>query len=196
MHTHAGRGEKQEWVFIETISLLKCHNKKRAAVTNRASELWAAKPIQRMMFYQKGKAGQKEVMKQISIKEQKAGLSTEPEARLHQNLQIKCKTSDLAILLPRNYLPHYDQYYNTHRDEYFYLNLRLTQWELQTLSHTNSHTSRRVKMGKKELEAFQVLSPFSPFSLNHTKTIWGNSSDQNYLREQFRIDLCYPRPDQ
>lgn len=68
-----------------------------------------------MMFYQKGKAGQKEVMKQISIKEQKAGLSTEPEARLHQNLQIKCKTSDLAILLPRNYLPHYDQYYNTQR---------------------------------------------------------------------------------
>lgn len=171
MHTHAGRGEKQEWVFIETINLLKCHNEKRVAVTNRASELWAAKPIQRMMFYQKGKAGQKEVMKQISIKEQKAGLSTEPEARLHQNLQIKCKTSDLAILLPRNYLPHYDQYYNTHRDEYFYLNLRLTQWELQTLSHTNSHTSRRVKMGKKELEAFQVLSPFSPFSLNHTKTI-------------------------
>lgn len=135
-------------------------------------------------------------MKQISIKEQKAGLSTEPEARLHQNLQMKCKTSDLAILLPRNYLPHNDQYYTTHRDKYFYLNLRLTQWELQTLSHTNSHTSRRVKMGKKELEAFQVLSPFSPFSLNHTKTIWGNSSDQNYLREQFRIGLCYPRPDQ
>lgn len=116
-------------------------------------------------------------MKQISIKEQKAGLSTEPEARLHQNLQMKCKTPDLAILLPRNYLPPHDQYYNTHGDGYFYLNLHLTRWELQTLSHTNSHISRRVKMGKKELEAFQVLSYFSPFSLNHTKTIWGNNSE-------------------
>lgn len=139
-------------------------------VTNRPWELHAAKPIQRMMVYQKGKAGQKEVMKQISIKEQKAGLSTEPEARLHQNLQMKCKTSGLAILLPRNYLPHHNQYYNTHRDEYFYLNLHLTRWELQTLSHTNSHTSRRVKMGKKDLEAFQVLSYFT-------------ESYQNYLRE-------------
>lgn len=171
VHNRAGRGEKREWVFMETINLLKCHNKKRVAVTNRPNELQAVKAIQRMTVYQNGKAGQKEIMKQISIKEQKAGLSTEPEARLHQNSQMKCKTSDLAILLPRNYLPHHDQYYNTHRDEYFYLNLHLTRWELQTLSHTNSHTSRRVKMGKNELEAFQVLSPFSSFSLNHTKTI-------------------------
>lgn len=50
---HAGRGEKQEWVFMETINLLKCHNEKRVAVTNRASELRAAKPIQRMTVYQK-----------------------------------------------------------------------------------------------------------------------------------------------
>ena len=68
-----------------------------------------------MTFYLKGKAGRKEVMKKISIKEQKAGLSTEPAARLHQNLQMKRKTSDLVILLPRNFLPHDDQYYNTQR---------------------------------------------------------------------------------
>lgn len=48
MHTHPGRGEKQEWVFMETVHLLKCHNKKRVAVTNRPSELQAAKPIQSM----------------------------------------------------------------------------------------------------------------------------------------------------
>lgn len=124
-----------------------------------------------MTFYLKGKAGQKEVMKKISIKNQKAALSTQPAARLHQNLQMKCKTSDLVILLPRNCLPHDDQYYNTHRDMYFYLNLYLIQWELQTLSHTNSYSSRRVKMAQKKLEGFQVLYPFSPFPWNGTKTI-------------------------
>lgn len=147
---------------------------KENTVTNRPWELQAAKPIQRMMVYQKGKAGQKEVMKQIPIKEQKAGLSTEPEARLHQNLQMKCKTSDLAILLPRNYLPHHDQYYDTHREEYFYLNLHLTRWELQTLSHTNSHTSRRVKMGKKRVGSISGSALFQPVF---------TGSYQNYLRE-------------
>lgn len=62
VHNRAGRGEKREWVFMETINLLKCHNKKRVAVTNRPNELQAVKAIQRMTVYQNGKAGQKEIM--------------------------------------------------------------------------------------------------------------------------------------
>lgn len=81
------------------------------------------------------------------------------------------------ILLPRIYLPHDDQYYNPHRDRYFYLNLYLTQWELQTLSHTNSHSSRRVKIGRtKSWKHFRFCLLSAHFTESH----------QNYLERTVR----------
>lgn len=77
--------KRQQWVFVETLNLLTYPNKKMAAseLTDQVSSSHINQS--KGWHYLKGKAGQQEVMKKISFRQQRTDMSTELAARLHQN---------------------------------------------------------------------------------------------------------------